>query len=248
MNVVILPLLWAVFAVAFGSILTLAVWIGMGGGPMLRRLLVGFIAAAYVAIWLTLFDYLPSNRSAPATELVSNYAGHVALLSTVLLIFGGMFGLIGRRFQLTRNSDATIDVRKSRFQFSVLQVLVLMSVVAIILSLTRFVRETIETNADDTIWSLLALYSLALTIYFTNVACAAFAALSIGSVKRNVALALIVSVMLGAAIAFTIKNETVGWWLSIGSVVTVIIPMLVQLLSLLVVRSCGYRIVRRSST
>lgn len=246
MDVATLPILWALFAIAFGSILTLAVWIGMGAGRMLRRLLTGFLASAYFAIWLTLFDYFQPNRRPHAAEWVTNYVGGAALLSAVLLIFGGMFGLLGRRYQLTRSSTAVMSVGKSRFQFSVLHVLVLMSIVAIILSLTRFVRETIETNADETVWNLIAVYSLAVIIYFINIACAAFAALGVGSMKRNVALALIVSVLLGTSIAFTTRNDTTGWWLFVGSIATVIIPMLVQLLSLIVVRSCGYRIVRRS--
>ena len=245
MSVAALPFLWALFAISFGGILTLAVWIGMGPGRMLRRLGAGLLASAYVAIWLTLFDYLQSNQRAPASEWVTNYLRGTALLGAIMLIFGGMFGLLGRRYRLTRDVGETLPTEKSRFQFSVLHGLVLMSVVAIVLSLSRFVRETIETNADETVWNLIAVYSLALVVYFTNVACAAFAALGMGSVKRNVALALIVSMMLGTAIGFTTRNYTVGWWLFVGSIATVVIPMLVELVSLLVVRSCGYRIVRR---
>jgi hypothetical protein len=50
--------------------------------------------------------------------------------------------------------------------------------------------------------------------------------------------------LLGVATAIAMHNETVSWWLFGGSMLIMIVPTMVVLASLLVVRSCGYRIVR----
>ena len=81
--------------------------------------------------------------------------------------------------------------------------------------------------------------------FFVNTACAVFATLGFGNVRRNIALVLAVAVLLGVAAAIAMRTDTVSWWLFGGSILIVVVPTLIVLVSLLVVRSCGYRLIRR---
>jgi len=57
----------------------------------------------------------------------------------------------------------------------------------------------------------------------------------------------LVSSLLGVAIAIAMRQDEF-WWLFVGSMFIAIIPTATVVVSLLVVRSCGYRLVRRTSS
>jgi hypothetical protein len=83
------------------------------------------------------------------------------------------------------------------------------------------------------------------TIFFINTASAAFSALRPGKVKWNVGMVVLVSALLGVAIAIAMRQDEY-WWLFVGSMFIAIIPTVTVVASLLVVRSCGVRLIRRS--
>src|SRR5262249_5261444 len=155
----------------------------------------------------------------------------------------GTFLLVGRRFELTRLERPDVDLAKSeRLQFSMLQVMVVVSTVAVVLSLMRVTRAAF--GHDPYNWESVAIYSFMFIAFLVNTACAAFAALGTGRVGRNVGWVLGVAVLLGVATAFAMHNETNDGWLFGSSMLIMIVPTVIVLVSLLVVRSCGYRLVR----
>ena len=155
--------------------------------------------------------------------------------------------LIGRWFELSHVApEAGPPPRAGRFQFSMFQVMVAMSIVAIILSLLRLVRAA--TGHPPSTWETIAIYSFMFATFFVNTACAAFAALGTGNVQRNVVLVSAVSILLAAATAIAMHYEMMAWWLVGGTMLIVIVPTATVLVSLLIVRSCGWRLLRRAGS
>ena len=123
-----------------------------------------------------------------------------------------------------------------------LQILVVMSIVALVLSLARATRDS--HGGVDSTWDWLVMNAFVFVMFIVNTACAAFAALGLGNVKRNVGMVLIVSIILGIATAIAMRVEEMPWVFA-GSVLIAFVPTVMALVSLLVVRSCGYRLIRR---
>ncbi len=243
-----LPILWALIALPLGGLLTLSVWIGLGQTRLLRRVAIGLAASFYLSVWPFIQEAVQMHDSAgmaiykSASDWFMGYLEAVAPFAIILFLFGGTFMLIGLRFKLALAEPGTAALRNERLQFSMLQIMVVMSVVAVILSLLRATR---KAGGGESTWDWFMMNAFMFVIFFVNTACAAFAALGTGKVKRNVGLVFAVSILLGVAVAIAMHNDLAGWWLFVGSMTLAIVPTATALLSLLVVRSCGYRLVRR---
>jgi hypothetical protein len=247
-SVYTLPILWALIALPLGGLLTLSVWLGFGRTRLVWRLAIGLAASFYLSVWPFIQQCAQMHDSAEmpiyksATDYFMGYLEAVTPFGIILFLFGGTFMLMGLRFQLTRAEPDAKQLRNERLQFSMLQIMVVMSAVAIILSLLRATR---RADVGESTWDWLMMNAFMFVIFFINTACAAFAALGIGKVKRNVGLVFAVSILLGVAVAIAMHNDMVSWWLFVGGMSLAIIPTMTVLASLLVVRTCGFRLVRR---
>src|SRR5262249_10253999 len=135
----------------------------------------------------------------------------------------------------------------ARLQFSVLSVLIIMSIVAVVLTLLRASRNDVnDAGVEAFHWT--AADSLAFIVFLLNTLIAAYASLWPSGVKRNVGLVLVVAVLLGLVLASASHSDQASWWLFIGMTFIALIPTVIEVASLLVVRSCGYRLVRRASS
>jgi MFS family permease len=226
--------------------MTLSVWLGMGSPRFMRRLLLSLIATAYMAIWPIVSDWIGSSWATDPLERIRDYAEAFGAYSALVILFGCMFILLGRRLKLVRLASPDALPRGERFQFTVLHVLVLMSLVAVLLTLLRTARNNSGAEDSSSVFGLTADVSLAALTFFLNTACAAYAVLWPSNVRRNIGLVLLVSTLLGIVIAFATRNDESAWWLFVGSMFIGIVPAVVEIVSLLVVRSCGYRLVRRT--
>jgi hypothetical protein len=239
-----LPLIWSLISLPFGSLMTLSVWVGLGRTRLLWRIAIGLAASFYLAVW----PFVNQSISLPASlrpgHWFMDYLEAVAPFSIFLFLFGGVFMLIGLRFRLAHIGRDAMPPRREGFRFSMLQILVVMSIVAVVLSLVRANRES-QAGSDST-WDWLIMMAFLFVMFIVNTVCAAFATLGLGSVKRNVGMVLVVSIALGIATAIAMRNDEMPW-LFFGSTLIAIVPTLTVLVSLLVVRSCGYRLIRRRS-
>ena len=239
-----MPIVWALFSVPIGSLMTLSVWVGLGSARISRRLLAAVAATLYVAMTFSIVQMI-SDRMTILDSLKMYSIITVAYLILVLLI-GGMFGLLGRRFELRLVEPHDGLPGQDRLQFSVLNVLVIMSIVALVLTLLRASRSDVSDVAGEGFhWT--ASDSLAFVVFLLNTLVAAYAALWPGGLKRNVGLVMVVAVLFGLVLAIASGNYQTSWWLFVGSTLIAILPTVVEIVSLLVVRSCGYRLVRRVS-
>jgi hypothetical protein len=242
-----IPIIWALFGVPIGSLMALSVWIGMGSARISWRLLGALAATAYVTLALTMVNVAQMiyyTGTISVLECTKTYATVAAAYSVVILLFGGMFGLVGRRFELRRVEPQEVLPDREYFQFSLLHVLVIMSVIAVVLTLLRASRDDIKNTTSAFQWS--AMDSLAFTVFLLNTLCAACAALWPIGVKRNVGLVMVVALLLGLVLAFAMHNDQIAWLLFVGGMLMAIVPTGTEVASLLYVRSCGYRLVRRT--
>jgi hypothetical protein len=237
--------IWILAALPFGSCMTLGVWLGMGRSRFWWRLLTSILGVAYLAFWIGLGSALANNWDLSVADVLRSYLNGLIPFGIGLLLFGGLFLLLGRIYRIDRDCPLLEAPAPGRFRFSVLHVLVLMSLVAVILTLLRSVRATTPERTTSFLgWS--ADDSLGAVVFLLNAGGAAYATLSPMNVKRNLSFVIVVSILSGVVIAFATNNDQSDWWLFLASMSVGIIPTLVELGSLLVVRSCGYRLVGRT--
>jgi hypothetical protein len=245
-NVYWMPLFWAASAIPVGALLTVSFWVGMGNSPLVLRLILGLVGAIYAALWgctsIILVQRLNSPSGVTQNQPIS-WIAHVSQYALLVTVFGGTFMALRRwwRLELAANVDSPSP---SKAQFSILNILLLTAAVAVVMALIRVSRTTPTANIGS---GMLAATVLGFGTFFFNTACAAFAALSPTPTRRNCMLVLCVSALLGFAISLASGHERVWWWLIIGGAFISVVPTAVVLMSLLVVRSAGYRLIRKSS-
>jgi hypothetical protein len=244
-----LPLMSALIGVPIGSLTTLSVWLGMGSARIWLRLLGAAVATAYVTLMLSIVNILQIVQytgTIDGIDNLKNYSGIGLAYLVVVLLFGGMFALLGRRYELRLFEPHEVLPDRERFQFSVLHVLVIMSAIAVVLTLLRASRsDTGSATSDAFEWT--SGDSLAFIVFFLNTLCAAYTALWPSGVKRNLGLVMVVSGLLGLVLAFSMGDGETTWLFFVGAMFIAIVPTMVETASLLVVRSSGYRLIRRAN-
>jgi hypothetical protein len=240
-----LPLLWALSSLPLGGLMTLSVWIGIGRTRLLWRVAIGLAATLYLSIFSFIVGVGTITESLSITEWLMYYLALAMEMASLLFLLAATFMLIGRRFELALVEPEAGPAPSGQLQFSMFQIMVLMSAVAIVLSSLRLARDA--TGHESSTWETITIYSFMFVAFFVNAACAAFATLGTGEVRRNVALVLAVSILLGVATAIAMHQDITGWWLFVCSTFIMIIPTSMVLVSLLVIRSCGYRLIRRTN-
>jgi thiol:disulfide interchange protein len=111
---------------------------------------------------------------------------------------------------------------------------------AIVLSLTRMERAGMAEGLR-----IVAFIMLPLLVFLINSFCVAIASLGNGRVAFPVFLVCVLAVFLAAALAVATQWDKSGWWAFVGFVLAMSAPSVIAIASLLVVRSCGYRLIRK---
>lgn len=238
--------LWLLTTLPFGSAMTLSVWTGLGHASIGQRLFTSAVATAYLGLWYAVGNAILSPQWPGTPSFLDIYGTALIPFGLVFVLFGAMFLLLGRFYQIVGVDSIAPKQESTGVRFSMLHVLALMSIVAVILSLVRVVRDARPTEEASLIsWS--SEDTLGAIVFLLNAACATYAALWPSNVKRNVSLVLLVTVLLGVVIGSATRNDESVWWQFVASMSIGIIPTVVQLVSLLVVRSCGYRLICRNT-
>jgi hypothetical protein len=237
-----LPILWATFALPLSGLLILSLWAGIGNNRWAWRLLALATGCAYLAFW----SAIAQRRIFPIEEhVLVQYVRTFVPYVVVAALIGGMFAIMRRRFHFADRAPDESANKPGRLQFSVFHLLVLMSFVAVTLSLMRGARGEDAADAGVGSWQWWAAHGLFVVTFFAGTACAAYAALGPGNVVRNCVFVLIASASLGTAVAFSMRHDQLGPWHFAWGVLTMVLPILGVLASLLWLRPCGVRLVRR---
>jgi hypothetical protein len=231
--------------------MALSFWVGMGTARVGWRLIIGLAGSTYIAFWAIIAAMIHQQLHGPPIppKTIENYITAAASILTPchigIMLFGGMFMFMRRRWTLITMAASDEATRATKLQFAVLHLLVVMSAVAVVLTLLRAARTDNRANPSPQTWPIVAAYLLAFGSYFVNTACAAHATLRSGAVLRNIVLVLLVASLLGMAISIASGHDQFGWWLVAGGALISVIPTMIVVLSLLGVRSCGFRLIAK---
>jgi hypothetical protein len=254
LEVTYLPAIWACLSVPMAQIMLLGFAVGMGS----RRFRSGIVILLLGAVALAATAVLPSlMRYGANVASVEGTAAYVQALSGIP-IYGIGIGLVALVFLSIRRWGASMWLfppgqfpTQRRFQFTIFQILLFMSVAAVLLSCGRylyFARTEVRRGADDSPVFFILLNVFVLSLFALNIVSAVWAALGQNRPLWRVAVVVLTSTALGAAMALVVSFVPQGpawqrWLLTMMPLTMSLLPTLLILATLLVVRSCGYRLV-----
>jgi hypothetical protein len=234
------PVTWLFGSLSLAQIMLVAFWAGLGTSRPLVRLLWALTGGAYLAIWSALWMTL----TAPDGREVSFFALYPFALAAFcmgILALAGIF-LIFRRWvvRLRRIEDPAMFDIQHRPQYSWMSWIALATFATGILAMTLVGR--IRNNALADLARDVAPIVDLLAMAFA----APWATLSGGKAARRIAMVLALGLVL--AILQLIGRRYVGslvlpWQIYASDLLMIVLPALIMIASLLVVRSCGYRLV-----
>ena len=246
------PLLWSIESIPLGGLMLLAFWIGMGNQRLVRSLLIGFAACLYFSFFPAIVAVVKAQQSGEAIgsplELLARLEESMGSCLIVVGPISAAFFVSRRAWQLATPVVAHEQTLTDAFRFSVLNLLVVMSLVALVLGLARASHHSTTATVQSQQWRLLASYALIFVIFVINTVCAAHSTLQMAAVRRNVVLVLLVSLFSGVALSLAFGYESIAGTHVLGGASIIVIPTLIVIASLLVVRSCGFRLIRRQRT
>jgi hypothetical protein len=237
----------AIISIPIAQLMLLGFWVVMGTAAARHRLLSTWSAVAYGACWLVVSPYLsPYYRAPPMASVLAGLVIGLALgLSCLAVCSGGIFLLIQcRGTELRRVSDR--EAAPARLQYSVVHALVITSVVAVLLGLARGARAT----GRETEWNHVAAYAMIALVVLVNLVCATWAVLAAGRIRLRISLVLLLTVFLGVVVPLSFHHgELSGWWrwVLLSEALAIVLPTLIVIASMLVVRSCGYRLLPKAT-
>ena len=239
-----MPAMWALASLAMAQLILLSFWAGMGS----QRAAVRFSAAALGSVYMAALPIGALLLSRPSWtsrhDLYEEFFGTAGRYCSLVLFFAAI-ALAARRWfvdlRLTFAAEQTVQPR--HYQFSILHLLIVTSVAAVVLALMRATRA--DASGSPTGWRPVGGAVLMVVAFVINAICAAWAALAVGPVRMRVGLVLLVAVLLGVTLVFSGTGKALVWWHSAAFAVFLALPSAVIIASLLMVRSCGYRLVAR---
>lgn len=237
--------MWALSAISFAQLMLLSFWVGMGNNAGIVRALGGFAGIAYISIWPVASPYVSPHFEGQllppfAKELFTQFATYAGF---ALLLSGCFLLLRWKGTQLTHLSKLNSTVAPPRVNYSIFHLLILMSTCAFVLGLTRAAHPTDETSTGSTTLSYAALLILALLGMVINSMGAAWASLSLNSPWSRLALVSAIALLLGIAFAVSTRLYATSWRIFIPASLIPVLSTATVVVTLLVVRSFGYRLV-----
>lgn len=234
---------WVIEAPAVGSLMTLALYLGLGHGRLLSRLLLAATGATAAMLLAALAKYM--ERSASGQYRIEWLMHDVAREALMAAVYVGVLGagllIVRFWFVITRPEIPDDAPSRSWLKFSVFHLLIAMSICGVATTLVKTARN-VEENGG---WAFLGSMVVIVSLLLANTFVATLATLGRRPLGPRIAVSLIVAAGLGLGLALTAGHDRLGWQSVLGAVAFMAIVTLVIVGSLLVVRSCGYRLIRR---
>jgi hypothetical protein len=231
------PWLVAMLAWSFADAGLLGIWAALGSAGPRWRIPIFLTMSAYVAcLTASLWGGSIENFDTVSVLMLTGGAAIIVFLS--LTIFR-----IGRRLHLAAYS--TTRMSTEGFQFTIKHLFIIMAMVAAVLGLGRWVQSLVAIHAPDDLSEVLLFVAVVCPCVVSAELAVLWAALGMGPPTVRLFAALPASFLLGTIPPYYLKvmiqpdwKDFVAWSCMIG------LQAVVSAGSLLVVRSCGYRIVR----
>jgi hypothetical protein len=235
-----MPLIWGAHSVIVGQAILLAFWAGLGTSGRARRIAGTVAGIVYLALWssspilislwivpkVSWWDWLRQF----AIQL-GQHGVFVLILSAVVLVMRRWFA------KLDCMADPIELSEKPRFQFSIQHLLVITTMTALFLASRRDKIEGLDLRL------MIITTVLMIGVFLVNALYAVRMTLRRGPIGRRLFLVFVVAALLGIGLSLISGLSQVSWWLAASFALAMTVPTLVIVLSLLVVRACGYRLV-----
>jgi hypothetical protein len=241
-----LPLFWFLASLPIGSLMTIAVWLGLGRQRLLTRLMFSLLAIVYAVGCQVAQQVIELARISQSYDWSGQMFEGAALYLVMVAVIGALFGVSKRWWVICRHSEAIAAQPKRGLRFSLLGLIMLTTLVSVVITLSRASRNTILSPDGEHVWFMIATFALFVVCLVANTYFAVHAVLRPGSIALSLVLVLLLAVSLGVAISLAMRQDTVGLWMVLGGSVISIAPTAVVVGSMLVARSCGVRLVRRT--
>lgn len=247
----LLPIWWALSALSIAQLTLLSFWVGMSERGWLTRLAIAALATAYVSYWPVMAQCIASIGTdhdltqgllfiEPFLFMFANYAAFVTLISV------GFIVMRRRGVTLTRHSQVMDPLTTPHSQYSVFNLLAIMSLCSLVLSLVK-VADPEEKLARFEMVAQVASYLLVFIIFLINSICAAWATLGPRSPWIRIGVTTGVSWILGIAMAVATGNDSPSWFMFLAASLIPVVSTTFVVLSLLVVRAFGYRLAAKTA-
>jgi len=238
-----LPIIWGLSSIPFSQVMLLSTWLGMTSGNLIRKLATAALAISFLTIWLALSQLLmfpEPSLSAIIPEYLKYTAIMMIFLAVLSLALAGASRVVGMIRLLTEADSILPD---PRIKYSLFSLLAVTTATALILGL---VRASKNSGADGL---MIAQYLLAIVVFTINILATIWATLGASHVMQRLFAVFLVSAILGLSMAIGAGNslETGPWWLLVAQSLIVVVPTIIVAITLLVIRTLGYRLLPSQS-
>jgi hypothetical protein len=237
-------LAWIMQAPLSGTVLTIAFWLGMGSvGFFLRLLLatIGVFVIQSATLLLTLAS--ASMRGLPIGGRFDDLLPQTALFVVYVVALSVGFLVARIWYVVVRTSQPDDSPKRDWFKFSVLHLLVAMSLCGVATTLLNVARTMGEAPRAA---AIVATLTIIVSVFFANTFLTALAALGPRPLWPRILAVLAVSVLLGLVLSYASRFDQFGTQFVLRGSIMMVSATVVVTASLLVTRSCGFRLVRRS--
>jgi hypothetical protein len=254
------PALWALTGISVTPMLLLALWCALGTSRLRRQLLGGLLGVLYLGCCTVLREIVRRSQlhdSPPSMPDLGNTLAHygidllqaMGLTNLFLIIFAGVLRALSPSIEkLQRIPPADDQPIAGRPQFSIQHLLAGVTLAAVVCGLSRGAsyRWPPWTPVD---WQGLSQEGLFVIADSAVLIAAARGALSPGPIGGRAWRALAFAALVGIAYSIAMPSGDLAWWVAawwwilLNGILLMTLPAAILIASLLVVRSCGFRLV-----
>lgn len=235
---------YAMYTLTAAQVMLLCFWIGMGLARSHKFARIALAGVVYLTLELLAFTLATGGVSADAPgpfELALVLTITFAVNALLITLGSVLFVIISARYVRLDWSRDPEKLPPVHTQFSILHLMQLTSVAAMLIAVARWL--SLDPGNVGAFFAFIALYFLALMI---NAAAAVWSALAVGPVLLRIGFSVGAAAFLGVMLALGSEGQLSGGS-GLWGVLFLVPPTIVVIASLLVVRSCGYRLVRVSA-
>jgi hypothetical protein len=127
-------------SITFAQLMLLSLWLGMGTGSNINRLLVSLLGVVYITFWPTIRETVlrPGYMGYHGENPLHLFFFSFYLFCSAHIIFSGIFLFINKKWiELKCISKTDNFIQQTRFQYSIIHLLIITFVVALVLSLSE---------------------------------------------------------------------------------------------------------------
>lgn len=236
-----LPVIWALASINLSQLMLLSVYVAMFTGRARNKILVATVGMAYIAVCQTIGEQLMAGVASISSiggsylRLICMDAGIFIVLTVVLVGARKVLGSI-RRLDVFASTP-----KDTHPQFSLLTLLLVLSIAALVMGLVRSSR--MAENPGDT-RMMVVQFALFAAVFGTNIIAIVWATLGIGAVMRKLTIVIAVSAILGLSFGVSNSHDTLGWWLLASSPLVTLVPTVIIASTLFSLRPLGFRLTR----